>query len=138
MGKDSKGKILRHQIFSLMEIIDIIPKGYREYSGHAETKIVPLPRSGSDRRYFRIFDKDNTVIGTYNKDLEENNAFVGFTEHFVSANLPVPEVYCYMPDKFIYFQKDLGDLNLYTWLHSRPDISDFNEETKNIVQKDTG
>ena len=118
-----------------MEIIDIISEGYREYSGHAETKIVPLPRSGSDRLYFRIFEGDKTVIGTYNKDREENNAFVGFTEHFVSENLPVPEVYCYMPDRFIYFQRDLGDLNLYTWLHTRPDISDFNDETKILYRK---
>jgi len=118
-----------------MEIIDIISEGYREYSGHAETKVVPLPRSGSDRRYFRIFDEDKTVIGTYNRDLDENNAFVGFTDHFVSENLPVPEVLSYFPDKFIYFQKDLGDLNLYTWLHSRPDISGFNEDTKKLYRK---
>jgi len=118
-----------------MEIIDIISEGYREYSGHAETKIVPLPRSGSDRLYFRIFEGDKTVIGTYNKDREENNAFVGFTEYFVSENLPVPEVYCYLPDRFVYFQRDLGDLNLYTWLHSRPDISDFNDETKILYRK---
>ena len=118
-----------------MEIIDIISEGYREYSGHPETKIVPLPRSGSDRLYFRVFEGDKTVIGTYNKDREENNAFVGFTEYFVSENLPVPEVYCYLPDRFVYFQRDLGDLNLYTWLHSRPDISDFNDETKILYRK---
>jgi len=118
-----------------MEIIDIISEGYREYKGHSATKIVSLPRSGSDRRYFRVFDEGNTVVGTYNKDRDENNAFVGFTEHFVSENLPVPEVFYYEPDKFIYFQKDLGDLNLYTWLHSRPDISGFNEETKVLYRK---
>jgi aminoglycoside/choline kinase family phosphotransferase len=118
-----------------MEIIDLISEGYREYTGHPESKIVPLPRSGSDRRYFRIYDEEKTVIGTYNKDLEENNAFVGFTGHFISRDLPVPEVYYYLPEKFIYFQRDLGDLNLYTWLHSRPDISDFNDETKILYRK---
>jgi len=118
-----------------MEIIDIISKGYREYAGHSEIKIIPLPKSGSDRCYFRIYDGDKTIIGTYNSDPEENDAFVGFSEHFFSKDLPVPEVYCYMPDKFIYFQKDLGDLNLYTWLHSRSDISDFNDETKKLYRK---
>ncbi|HBE41692.1 MAG TPA: aminoglycoside phosphotransferase [Bacteroidales bacterium] len=118
-----------------MEILDIISKGYREYSGRTETKIVPLPRSGSDRRYFRICEGDKTIIGTYNGDREENDAFVGFTEHFVSRDLPVPEVYCYMPERFIYFQRDLGDLNLYTWLHNRPDMSDFSDETKDLYKR---
>ncbi len=118
-----------------MDEISIIEQGYKEYSGHREIRIVPMPRSGSDRRYFRIFDAEKTVIGTFNKDREENDAFVGFTKHFLSRKLPVPEVYCYMPERFIYYQRDLGDLNLYTWLHGRSDISDFNDETKRLYKK---
>ncbi|HOS71014.1 MAG TPA: phosphotransferase [Bacteroidales bacterium] len=118
-----------------MDVISKVSQGYREYSGNAVTKTEALPRSGSDRRYFRIFDGEKTLIGTYNRDREENDAFVGFTEHFLRKQLPVPEVYCYMPEKFIYFQRDLGDLNLYTWLHARPDISDFNDETKQLYKK---
>jgi len=118
-----------------MDELNIISQGYREYSGHEETGIVPLPRSGSDRRYFRIFDGEKTVIGTFNKDCEENDAFVGFTKHFLFRKLPVPEVYCYMPERFIYYQRDLGDLNLYTWLHGRSDMSDFNDETKKLYKK---
>ena len=40
-----------------------------------------------------------------------------------------------MPEKDIYFLRDLGDTNLYTWLHKRPDIKDFNEETKALYRK---
>jgi len=108
------------------------------YSGNTATRIDPLPRSGSDRRYFRIFDREKTVIGAYNPNREENNAFVGFTEHFLKKNLPVPEVFCYMPERDIYFLRDLGDTNLYTWLHNRPDIVDFNEETKTLYRKILG
>jgi aminoglycoside/choline kinase family phosphotransferase len=75
------------------------------------------------------------VIGAYNPNREENDAFVGFTEHFLTKNLPVPEVFCFMPEKDIYFLRDLGDTNLYTWLHKRPDIKDFNEETKALYRK---
>jgi aminoglycoside/choline kinase family phosphotransferase len=118
-----------------MNEISIISAGYREFYGAHETKIVPLPRSGSDRRYFRIFRGDETVIGALNANREENDAFVGFTEHFLKKNLPVPEVYCYMPEKNIYFLRDLGDINLYTWLHNKPDISDFDDETIKLYRK---
>ncbi len=114
---------------------EIISTGYKEYSGNTVKKIDPLPRSGSDRRYFRIFDGGKTVIGAFNPNREENDAFVGFTKHFLEKSLPVPEVYCYTPEKDIYFLRDLGDINLYTWLHNRPDISDFNEETKELYRK---
>ncbi len=118
-----------------MEEINIISDGYSECYGHSETRIVPLPKSGSDRRYFRIFSGGKTVIGAYNENREENDAFVGFTKHFMKKQLPVPEVYNYLPEKNIYFLQDLGDINLYTWLHSRPDISDFSSETKNLYKK---
>ncbi len=118
-----------------MDEISIISEGYKELFGGSGIKITPLPRSGSDRRYFRITDGHKTIIGTYNNNLEENDAFVGFTDHFRKNNLPVPEIYGYLPEKFIYFQKDLGDINLYTWLHSRPDITDFSPETRKLYKK---
>jgi len=121
-----------------MTELELISSGYKEYSGNSATRIDPLPRSGSDRRYFRIFDREKTVIGAYNPNREENDAFVGFTEHFLKKNLPVPEVFCYMPERDIYFLRDLGDTNLYTWLHNRPDIVDFNEETKTLYRKILG
>ncbi len=118
-----------------MTEIDIISSGYRELFGGSDLKITPLPRSGSDRRYFRINDQGKTVIGAYNPNPEENDAFVGFTNHFITQNLPVPEVFGYIPGKFVYYLKDLGDTNLYTWLHNRQDITDFNQETKNLYRK---
>jgi aminoglycoside/choline kinase family phosphotransferase len=118
-----------------MNETDIISEGYRELFGKSDLKIIPLPRSGSDRRYYRIIDGNNSIIGAYNANLDENEAFVGFTNHFRIKNLPVPEIYGYLPDKFVYYQKDLGDFNLYTWLHNRQDISDFNSETKELYKK---
>jgi len=115
-----------------MTEIEIISSGYKELFGGSDLKITPLPRSGSDRRYFRISDRGKTIIGAYNPCLEENEAFVGFTNHFISKGLPVPEIYGYLPGRFIYYLKDLGDTNLYTWLHSRDDMSDFREDTKKL------
>ncbi len=118
-----------------MDEINIISAGYREFYGVTETKIVPLPRSGSDRMYYRIYYGDKTIIGAYNANREENDAFVGFSGHFLKKNLRVPEVYCYMPEKDIYFLKDLGDINLYTWLHNKPDILHFDSRTINLYRK---
>ena len=118
-----------------MNEIDIVSAGYKKLFGESDIKISALPKSGSDRMYFRIFDRDKTVIGAYNANLEENEAFIGFTNHFIKQGLPVPEIFGYIPDQFIYFLKDLGDNNLYTWLHNKKDISFFDEETKRLYRK---
>ena len=118
-----------------MDDLSVIKEGYREVFGRSETEIIPLPPSGSDRRYFRIMDGDRSVIGAYNSNQEENEAFVGFTEHFRKKNLPVPEVFGYLPSKFVYFQQDLGDDNLYTWLHKKKVISPFDSESSNLYRK---
>jgi aminoglycoside/choline kinase family phosphotransferase len=118
-----------------MDDLSVIKEGYREVFGRSETEIIPLPPSGSDRRYFRIMDGDRSVIGTYNSNQEENEAFVGFTEHFRKKNLPVPEVFGYLPSKFVYFQQDLGDDNLYTFLHKKKVISPFDSESSNLYRK---
>ncbi len=36
------------------EIIKTISEGYKELFGQIVTDVTPLPRSGSDRRYYRI------------------------------------------------------------------------------------
>lgn len=118
-----------------MKEIEIISDGYRDFSGNSGFEITALPRSGSDRKYFRIADGEKTVIGAHNANHEENEAFVGFTHHFVSKGLPVPEIFCYMPERFIYFLSDLGDTNLYTWLHARDDMSAFRDDTKQLYRK---
>jgi aminoglycoside/choline kinase family phosphotransferase len=115
--------------------IDIISTGYKESFGRSDIKIEALPQSGSDRKYFRIFDSGRSIIGAYNPNYEENEAFIGFTEHFISKGLPVPEIFRYLPDKFIYFLKDLGDMNLFTWLQQKHARDGFDEEAENIYRK---
>ena len=80
-------------------------------------------------------DRDKSVIGAYNANHEENEAFVGFTEHFMTKSLPVPEIFGYFPDRFIYFLKDLGDTNLYTWLHAKSSITGFDNDTNNLYRQ---
>ena len=74
------------------------------------------------------------MIGAYNPNMEENQAFVGFTKHFISKELPVPEIYGYLPEKNIYFLQDLGDINLFTWLHQKPAGYAFDDETISVYK----
>jgi aminoglycoside/choline kinase family phosphotransferase len=111
-----------------MEDIDLISDKYKEFAGHLPGKIVSLPGSGSDRKYFRITDNGNSAIGAFNSNREENEAFIGFTEHFKSKNLPVPEIYGYYPDVRIYFLQDLGDANLFAWLQQNAHSETFDED----------
>jgi aminoglycoside/choline kinase family phosphotransferase len=115
-----------------MDIRTIVEKAFLKWRGTAPDIITRLPQSGSDRVYFRLLYSDNHVIGAYNPSREENDAFVGFSNHFRSKGLPVPEIYVYYPDKRVYFLEDLGDSNLFTWLAQRSDGERFNEETHEL------
>lgn len=118
-----------------IEIIKVIGDGYLRLFNDPVNDIVALPRSGSDRRYYRICLHDHSVIGTYNANYEENEAFVGFSKHFLAGALPVPEIFGYLPDEYVYYQRDLGDVNLYTWIHARDAGSFFDEETMSLYRK---
>ena len=113
-----------------MQIIDKVAESYKKFFGKESIEITPLPQSGSDRRYFRITDGAKNVIGAFNADREENEAFIGFTYHFVSKGLPVPEIYGNLPEENVYFLRDLGDTSLYLLLQSG-----FTPETEELYRK---
>ena len=118
-----------------MNEIGIITEGYKEVFGQSEITVFPLPKSGSDRKYFRIISGQESVIGAYNYNLEENEAFIGFTRHFISKGLPVPEIFGYLPKKYIYFLKDLGNMNLFTWLQHKHEGNGFDDEAEGLYRK---
>jgi len=118
-----------------MSEIDIVSDGYKELFGDSDIKIGALPKSGSDRKYFRITSGINNVIGAYNPNIEENEAFIGFTKHFISKGLRVPEIFGYLPEKFIYFLQDLGDKNLFTWLQQKEENRGFDRQAEDMYRK---
>ena len=118
-----------------MNEIDIISAGYREIFGGSAIEITELPKSGSDRKYFRIINGNKSLIGAYNSNPEENEAFIGFTKHFLLKGLPVPEILGYLPGKHIYFLSDLGDVNLFVWLQKKHSKEGFDSESETIYRK---
>lgn len=113
----------------------MISEGYKELSGDTDITVTPLPKSGSDRKYFRIISGEKSIIGAHNANPEENEAFVGFTYHFISKGLPVPVIYGYFPDKNIYFLRDLGDINLFTWLQRKHETDGFDDDAERLYRK---
>lgn len=98
-------------------------------------RVSPLAPSGSNRKYFRIFYGDKTCIGAFNPDIRENEAFLTLSEHFLSLDLPVPDVYARDADGLCYLVSDLGDTTLFSLLPHDPAIKTFNKHTMNLYRK---
>ena len=113
----------------------IIANLYNSIFGKKVEKIERLPRSGSDRVYFRIYSGGETLLAAFNPVFEENEAFVGFTNHFLRYALPVPEIYAYLPEKHIYFLRDLGDVNLFTWINKKQVNKGLDDESLIFYKK---
>lgn len=83
----------------------------------AEPEVLALPRSGSDRIYFRLSSPEvGSVIATVGDDIRENKAFVGLAEIFHENGQGVPAILAVNEDFSAYLQEDLGDASLLSLL----------------------
>lgn len=105
------------------EIIQLFENCFGEKVGSFEM----LPPSGSYREYCRLQNTNRSVIGAFNSDIKENVAFLSFTGHFRSKNLPVPEVYGVSPDSKKYLLEDLGNTTLFDFLSTTRGTEGFSE-----------
>jgi RNase adapter protein RapZ len=97
----------------MQELINAVSQLYADWSGSEPARVDVLPQSGSDRRYFRLFNEGGeSVIGTYGLNTAENDTFVYFANHFYEKGLPVPKVLAVSEDKTVYLQPDFGDVSL--------------------------
>ncbi|MCO5267065.1 MAG: phosphotransferase [Lentimicrobium sp.] len=92
---------------------EILSRLFTQWSGEQASSIKSLPASGSDRHYFRLSGNETNAIGAWNPDEKENRAFVGFSKHFSSIGLPVPEIFAFHEDEQAYIQADLGNETLF-------------------------
>jgi aminoglycoside/choline kinase family phosphotransferase len=79
-------------------------------------RIEKLQQSGSNRQYFRIFAEKETIIGVFNHDVKENNAFFSFTNFFLSQKINVPKILTIDDSRQYYLLEDLGDETLFAFL----------------------
>ena len=92
---------------------------YKQTFGVSPDGISPLTPAGSNRQYFRLTGPE-TVVGVIGTSVAENNAFIYLSNHFISKNLPVPEILAVSDDRLCYLQSDLGDTSLFEVRESLP------------------
>ncbi|MHB9054790.1 MAG: RapZ C-terminal domain-containing protein [Paludibacteraceae bacterium] len=96
---------------------------------------IRLTVSGSNRKYYRLQNKDISLIGVVGTSVEEDNAFIEMTKHFTSKGLPVPEFIAKTDDNLMYLQEDLGDLVLFDYLKKGRQTRFFSSDEKELLHK---
>ncbi|MCQ2351612.1 MAG: phosphotransferase, partial [Paludibacteraceae bacterium] len=86
--------------------------------GDEAVKTEIIAGSGSNRQYYRIYGKKSTVIGVYGKDVNENKAFIGLSNHFIKKSINVPQVLAVSEDFHYYLTTDLGSTDLFSIIGS--------------------
>jgi len=94
-----------------------------------------IPSSGSARKYFRLKTDKRNLIGAYNTNIDENDAFISFSKHFRECGLPVPEILAVSAKKDVYVQTDLGDDTLFNHVENCLKNNIFDEETIELYKK---
>ncbi len=94
-----------------------------------------LPPSGSYRQYCRIKSENHQAIGTWNQDVQENLAFLKFSEHFFKQSIAVPEIYAVNGAKTCYLQEDLGTVTLFDYITLVREQEGFSEKIISIYKK---
>ncbi len=105
---------------------------FKDFTGSSPYEMVELSPAGSNRRYFRL-SGPQSLIGVYGPSREENEAFIYLSRFFRSKNQPVPEVYAVSPDRQIYLQQDLGDIQLFDAVRQGRVSGCFPEEEKTLL-----
>lgn len=98
-----------------------------------------LPGSGSYREYARMKSTGHQVIGAFNNDVKENQAFLEFSAHFRNKSIPVPHIYAVSGDLKTYLQEDLGNTTLFDFLSQTREKEGFSsrivDEYKKVLKE---
>ena len=103
--------------------------------GETPLNILPIAASGSARKYFRIITDQRSLIGTFSSNIEENEAFLSFCQHFHKLGLNVPEVFAVNEEKTCYLQSDFGEDNLFAHVQKTLQSGGYGENTIRLFKK---
>jgi len=104
-----------------VKIENLLSELFEQWSGKRPELFLPLAPSGSNRVYYRLQNGKQAAIGAYGPDAKENRAFLTFSRHFKTKDLPVPEIYRENLAEHIYLQEDMGSTTLYSYLLQKGD-----------------
>lgn len=85
--------------------------------------IIPLPISGSNRLYFRAINRGkekDTMIASFNDDVNENIAHNSFTKHFINIGINVPKIIARDGSNKYFLIQDLGKTALFDLNRHKP------------------
>lgn len=108
---------------------------FKKATGKAVDTEEQLAVSGSNRKYYRLQNKEISLIGVVGTSVEENIAFIEMSKHFESKGLPIPKFIIQSDDSLLYLQEDLGDLVLFDYLRKARLTRVYSTEEKEILRK---
>ena len=115
--------------------IELLSQMFTRFTGEKVETTDMLPPSGSYRKYVRFTANGKSALGVYNSDRKENEAFIGFSEHFFKQGLKVGQVFDQDLDNDIYLVEDLGNTTLFDFLQSNRIEGDFTDNLMEIYKK---
>ncbi|MCH5220965.1 MAG: phosphotransferase [Muribaculaceae bacterium] len=116
--------------------ITTLSKLFAGIKGKIPAKVDEMPSSGSNRRYFRLYDEvGDSLIGVIGTSIEENRAFIYMAEHFAAKGIPVPKVLSVSDDGKAYVQQDLGDILLFNEIEKGRATKSFSAYEKELLIK---
>lgn len=95
------------------------------YGEQAVESLGLLSGGGSSRKYYRFHYSDQSFILTESENVEENKAFIYFTQHFSKVVENLPKIHLVSEDFTLYVQSDLGDETLLDVVLKNPNESKF-------------
>ena len=69
-------------------------------------------KGGSDRKFYRVFDKNKSCILSVSSNLEEYRYYNVFAHYFKEHGIPVPEFYFTLPEEGTAVMFDAGTESL--------------------------
>lgn len=85
---------------------------FRKFGSNLDS-IDQLKADASERKIYRLLSNGNSYIGIYNENVNENIAFINFTNTFEKIGLNVPSIISVSGDSLFYIEDDLGDMTLF-------------------------
>ncbi len=101
-----------------MTTIDKVKELFAAFSNDSITEIDKLPQAGSERHYFRLYTAGKSYIATFGANIQENDSFIYFSEHFKQKKLATANILCINAHKDVYIQEDFGDVSLLNCLEN--------------------
>jgi aminoglycoside/choline kinase family phosphotransferase len=87
-----------------------------EYLGHADFKLDPIKKGGSDRQFFRVTlpDKTSFIFMHYGDEVEENAHWININRFMASLEIFVPRIVAQDVSRHFILLEDLGDVDLWS------------------------